>query len=346
MTTKLDDVLFIQLKTDQIQGEIHLKKEYPLPIFLPGVENRSVQSTDFHAGEILQGILLLYGWDENFHGKDYYASLLEAVDAKSLLTLIHKNYPGDIPKAWRMLLGFHRLLSETEDSLLMLWAYAKEEEREGNREPLDYTMDFLARRFELLDADLLQALAHEYYFQENYQKVVELTASSDHDELKNLRRVSGDQITFQQGERLLQASRFTEAIERFSTLAESYPNWYELHFYLGLAWKMEGNYTLAMKSFEQALSAKRTAQVLNEVALCEMVEGDVHRAEQLFAEALTLQPDDPELNNNYGVALLHLGNHEQALAIFEKLSQADPQDDVAAQWLAIVKDRLNTMARS
>jgi type IV pilus assembly protein PilF len=91
----------------------------------------------------------------------------------------------------------------------------------------------------------------------------------------------------------------------------------QIHTELGAAYFEVGQYAIAIEELEDALSAMPNyAPALNQLALVHMALGQDGRAQQRFERALRLSPDDPSLNNNYGMFLCQRGRERDAMRHF------------------------------
>jgi Flp pilus assembly protein TadD len=64
-----------------------------------------------------------------------------------------------------------------------------------------------------------------------------------------------------------------------------------------------------------------------------VIKGKSNEAIQYYTNALNRSPDDPEIHNNLGVALLHSGKTEQAIGHFNTARKIRPNYIEARQNL-------------
>jgi type IV pilus assembly protein PilF len=80
----------------------------------------------------------------------------------------------------------------------------------------------------------------------------------------------------------------------------------------------QGQMNVALDEIKQALQADPNfGDAYSMAALIYMDLGDTHAAEENFAHAMRLLPNDPELSNNYGWFLCQNGRAQQSIAYFE-----------------------------
>ena len=79
----------------------------------------------------------------------------------------------------------------------------------------------------------------------------------------------------------------------------------------------QGNYAQALQEVQSALGIDPSyAQAWGLLGLIQMDLGDRVRAEESFARALSLSPDDSEIRNNYGWYLCQTGRPKESIAEF------------------------------
>jgi len=111
------------------------------------------------------------------------------------------------------------------------------------------------------------------------------------------------------------------------------------HYNFGRTMFQRGNRDKAMDQLEKAAEAdpKYAAPrvFLGQLLLARHREKDMARAEELFAEAVELAPEDVAALTGHGEALLETGKTEEAVAVFQKAVAADPTYTPAVSSLAL-----------
>ena len=67
-------------------------------------------------------------------------------------------------------------------------------------------------------------------------------------------------------------------------------------------------------------------EILIQNGIRTLQDGDFEVALSFFEQALLLNPDDPDLWNQKGVALRSLGRYDEASECYDKSLQLDPRD--------------------
>jgi type IV pilus assembly protein PilF len=87
---------------------------------------------------------------------------------------------------------------------------------------------------------------------------------------------------------------------------------------LAASYYRQGQMNVALDEIKQALQADPNfGDAYSMAALIYMDLGDTRAAEENFAHAMRLLPNDPELSNNYGWFLCQNGRAQQSIAYFE-----------------------------
>lgn len=87
---------------------------------------------------------------------------------------------------------------------------------------------------------------------------------------------------------------------------------------LAVGYYRQGQMNVALEEIRQSLQADPNfGEAYSMAALIYMDLGDARAAEENFARAMRLLPNDPELSNNYGWFLCQNGRAQQSIAYFE-----------------------------
>ncbi len=88
---------------------------------------------------------------------------------------------------------------------------------------------------------------------------------------------------------------------------------------LGASYYQQGNYPVAIQELQQALAIEPNyAPALGMLGLVYMDLGERDKAEENFRRALSVAPDDSDINNNYGWFLCQTGRPKESIAYFTK----------------------------
>jgi len=81
-----------------------------------------------------------------------------------------------------------------------------------------------------------------------------------------------------------------------------------------------------------------TCDTHNELALCLIQQDDLQGARQELESALKLEPENTKVISNLGIVALKSGNDAEAAAFFRTVSELDPTDPLAADYLERLGD--------
>ncbi|MGD2141596.1 MAG: type IV pilus biogenesis/stability protein PilW [Burkholderiales bacterium] len=97
-----------------------------------------------------------------------------------------------------------------------------------------------------------------------------------------------------------------------------------VHTELARAYYGAGQYAVALEEARTALEAdKNYLPAVNQLGLIYLALGEMDDAERELKRAVRLNPDDPSVNNNYGMLLCTMGDAAEAMVYFEK-ALSDP----------------------
>jgi len=118
--------------------------------------------------------------------------------------------------------------------------------------------------------------------------------------------------------RLLEMGRPKEAEKLLVRLAKKAPKDPDVHNFLGLALKQQGNLGKARVHFQKALKlSPKSAGLMVNLALLLKAEGKFAKAEDLYRKALSLSPDLAIIYVNLGVVLADQRRYDEAVEVYE-----------------------------
>lgn len=147
-----------------------------------------------------------------------------------------------------------------------------------------------------------------------------------------------DYVQYEKGYHLILEDKTEEGLSLLLPIAQKKPNWWNLLFFVGLAYRKMEQYEEAIQYFKKVMEIKPNPDALNELGLCYILLEDYERGVTHFNRALKLKPNDPELLANLGGALLYSGKVAAAKKAFEQAKAIDPEDEILGQWLAQIEE--------
>jgi len=141
-------------------------------------------------------------------------------------------------------------------------------------------------------------------------------------------RTRDTNVVFHAAKIISQTLEGPQAVAAIQRLIESFPNRYDLHFFLGLALEYLGKAGEALAEFHRALGLNPRpidmASVHTHIGVCLKDMGDYEGAINELEQAREFDPNLKEIYNLLGFCYFKLKKHEQSIEQFEKALEIDP----------------------
>ena len=133
------------------------------------------------------------------------------------------------------------------------------------------------------------------------------------------------------GRSLENGGRWDEARTIYEKLAIDAPNRYEAFHRLGVVADHRRHFTDAQNYYAKALKLQpEDPEILNDLGYCYLLQGQLNKAETALAKAVKIAPDNARYRNNLGLIHGHQGRTDVAIADFRKAgSEAEAQYNLA-----------------
>src|SRR6056297_891482 len=349
---KLEEIVFIELKKDiSIPGKkVVLRKNVPMPIPVKKLSDR-VSRGDYEnlsVKEMMEGMVLLVAADPDFMHNPYYERLMKGIDENidrvitgSAIGHAENNRledafvffetalvlnPSNLDAAYNKAKVCEALSRKTSDREL---SNAWEKEAFSLMEKLtvdfeDFPMPYYHLGFHYSNNGLYKKaqLSWEHFIEnsEDENKIMEVQEM-----LIKIR----DRITFDEGYNEVLSGAFETGLEKLLSIEDSNSSWWNLLFFIALAYRNLGKMDEAVEYFEKVIRIKPDqAESLNELGLCHSALGNPSEAARYFKKALNMDPDNPEILCNNAMAQMEIGNMELAETYLNRSSELDPNDPV------------------
>lgn len=356
--TKADEVVFIELKEgkDIVFNGAALTAGLPVPIMFKYVVDKvqGIADTDIHLKSIMEAMTFILGIDSVFPHKETYMTFMKAVDpnlAASIFALATNAMEDE--RYLEAAIFFKAAYEFEKDQEEILFNYARCCELAAEK-----TRDN-AKTTKLLEDEAYDVFLHlvekypdmalAYYHigfhlvnrksfkaaQGAWEKAVALGIHDDakEDILKNLTHL-WSRIQYEEGYTFILEGFADEGLVKLLPLEEDNPDWWNLMFFIGLAYRQKEDYENAIYYYKKTLNLNTGhVDTFNEIGLCYMGLNQLQEAQSYFEEALRLNPENSELLCNLGIVFLKLGQVDQAKRVIEKAYEIDPEDSVTASWL-------------
>ncbi|RKD27283.1 Tetratricopeptide repeat-containing protein [Caminicella sporogenes DSM 14501] len=356
---RANEIVFIELKEDKYfkAKNLKLSKDISLPIALQKViskVNGKEENDKFSLFDIIQGMIFMLGIDKDFkYNKDYKEFLLN-FDENIKFKILEQGFKyAQNDKKLDALICFKASLYIDKEDINALYNYARvcEELAFDTEDNNDLNYDFYDEALEVFEViiekypDFSLAYYHLgfHYMNRKQYKKAELIWKTciekgidEEKEMEILNKLSENnyKIQYEEGYSLVLNGRPLEALDKLLPLAEKYPEWWNLLFFVGLAYRHLKEYEKALSYFKRAHNLKPSqVDILNEMGLCYMSLGKIDDSIRYFKRAVNLKNDLPDILCNLGSAYIEKGDYEKAREYIMKSYKINPQDEITIAWM-------------
>ncbi|NBI05465.1 tetratricopeptide repeat protein [Senegalia massiliensis] len=365
--SKTDNIYFIELKNKEqleVKG-IELDETIPYPLIVKNLakeikSNKEVE--ELKVKYMVDGIIYLLGIDPKFKHKEKYLEFLYSYDSNIkgyiLSEGIKKLNDNKIDEA---LIYLRSLLNIDRENVKALYSYGlalenksiefynKNESQSGNIFFKKSTYMFET----ILDIDPSFSLAYYklgYHYRNSkqfkkseiiWEKFVNMTSMNELiDEVKLQLEAMKDDVRYEEGYNLVLIGKANEGLEKLLPLVEDHGDWWNLLFFVGLAYRQLGMYSEAVSYFEKVLIFEANQiDTLNELGLCYANLEKYTQAINKFDKALELKPKESEILCNRGMTYLQMNNLKKAEIDIERAFELNPEDEVTKACMIEIDKR-------
>lgn len=125
-------------------------------------------------------------------------------------------------------------------------------------------------------------------------------------------------------------------------LYEKYKEWWNLLFFIGLAYRKLQQFEMAMFYFLEVTKIKPSqSDAYNELGLCNAALADYKNAEKYFKKAMIVDENDPELVCNLAAVYINWGKLDEAEETLAKAEAMAPGEEITKMWRAELEKAKN-----
>ncbi|HHS9406776.1 TPA: tetratricopeptide repeat protein [Clostridioides difficile] len=140
-------------------------------------------------------------------------------------------------------------------------------------------------------------------------------------------------VQYEEGYTLVFQGKFKEGLEKLLPLEEEHMDWWNLLFMIALGYKGMGEIEQAKMYLEKILIIKpNQVDTIVELGLCEAYKNNLYKAIEYFEQAAKIK-EDPEILCNLGMAYLNNGDIDDATYYIERAYELNPQDEITIACL-------------
>jgi len=359
---RAEELIFIELKPGVQLGwnGFAFPEGTPLPVELREIvgDIKEHNLEHFSSVTLVEGMIRILGIDSETPHRQIYLNALRAYQPDILEVILAKGIHAASEDAFdEAMLLFRTALQLAPDHEDALYNYGRSladlaEKHEGTRLE-NALIDEAIEVFETLaalDPELAEAhyqLGFLYANKKAYIKASDcwlraLTLELTEDQVMEIRTLLiqlEDKRIYEEGYNAVLKGYNQEALELLSSLEEKYPEWWNLFFFIGLAYKGLEQYEDAISCFlrvEQLHPGHPETQ--NELAICYMMLMRYQDAEEHLAKGIGLNPESAEMLCNMGIIQREKGNLELAEKFLIEAVQKAPEDELSKAWLEKVRN--------
>ncbi|WP_270942047.1 tetratricopeptide repeat protein [Romboutsia lituseburensis] len=362
---KAEELAFIKIKHDgefKVDGYDIPKGGLDVPIknevLVKGIKEKTAQD-NINAMSIADAMVFIIGIDSQFKNNDEYKKFLDAfckkidLDLKSYMGYMSKKY-FDIGEYTDSLIYLKALITMYPDDIDGLYHYAivcqevaKQYQKDMDNNAMNkFLLDALEKLEKVIQledgfAPAYYHLGYHYYNQGQYlkSKVIweeALKLGLDADLCAEIQDNIGKmdfKVQYEEGYNLIFQGKPEQGLEKLLPLEEDHPDWWNLLFMIGLAYKEMNEVEEAKKYFEKILIIKpHQVDAIVELGLCEAATFNMEKAIEHFETAAKIK-EDPEILCNLGMAYLNNGNLDDAIYYIERAYELNPEDEITVACL-------------
>ncbi|WP_160723529.1 tetratricopeptide repeat protein [Isachenkonia alkalipeptolytica] len=337
------------------------KEAVEIPVLLEDLSSK-LQKNDEEfviTTEILvKGITYLLGVDPNFKYREEYIRILESLSPdilKALLILGNKTFDqGEKIKGMIFLKGATTVNSKDSKALfnyaVALLTVAEDLRNEENPHDFKASQERIGifqeeARFQLeklIDLEPEHALAFYHLgflykkdslFQKAeifWEKALEFGLEEHLEEhVYTLLREIEDLVKYERGYQKVLQGDLASGLKELIELEERYPEWWNLQFFIGLAYRQQEQYSKAITYFQRVIELEeRIPDPYVEIALSFAGLGKYHKAIEYFEKALEKDPNSGEILSNLAMVNLETGDLKNAEKYIEASLKVNPDDEI------------------
>jgi len=355
---QFDRIVFIEVKKEaNLESRFDYIKGIPIPILISEIitsGNNPIETNNISLASMARGMVYSIGIDSNFKYKEIYTRFLYDFDEK---IEDYIGYTGakmaEEKQFMDAIISFKALMTINSENINGLYNYAKccqdiIIDIEDNKDKVKAFEEESLEAFEVI-IDKFPAFAPAYYYlgfhyanQKLFKKASLIWSKClelDIDEEKKkeiffqMERIK-DHVQYEEGYTYILNSQSQKGLEKLLPLVDKYADWWNLLFFVGLAYRQQQKYQEAIDTFKKVLTTKPTqADTLNELGLCYSSINDYPEAEKHLKKALKYNDEDGEILSNLGLLYMEMGKLEAAKENFEKSLEINPEDEITRKCI-------------
>lgn len=359
----LERFVFIELKSEITKSKLNISflKDVPIPIEVAKISKMAreidgLNSLPFDA--IVEGMTYVIGVDKYFRYNEQYRKFLELANEKILEYITYKGLKKtEEEEFFDAAIYFRAVVNMDEKNINGLYNYAKccrdifnESEEEDIKIAFRNESVNTFEKIVNLYPDFGQAYYFLGYFYMNsklyekakitWQKFLTLDDNPVRtDEVRQRLLQIEDFVIYEKGYTRILNEDCVKGLEYLLPLLDKYSDWWNLLFFIGLAYRKTGEYDKAIDLLKKVLMLKPSqSDAMNELGLCYSAVEDFENAEKYFKKALLINQNDYEIMSNLAVVYINKGEYTEAERYLLMASEIAPEDEIVKLWVKELKE--------
>lgn len=365
---KKEDIFFVTIKKGASikfkEYEYITNKEMPVPVragkLLEDIR-RDSNDEGISLNNIIDGIIYTLGTDRDFEYINDYKDMLEVLhfDLQPYIILcINKLEEGNVDDGVVYGNALININEEAKNCFIyasVLENKATDQKTINNEIESQYFLEEAHTYYEkALDYDNKFALSYYklgYYYKLKQQYVKSELYWKKHQELdtdnirieeiRNELQQLQPYVDYENGYNLVLKEQPDEALDLLLPLVNEFSGWWNLLFFIGLAYRSLGDFEIAEKYFENVLKLEEyQKETINELGLCKICRGKYTEAAELFTTLLNIEPGTCEVFCNRAVAHLYNDEIDRAKEDIKTALKINPDDEIALSIKAEIEQKI------
>ncbi|MFA5528143.1 MAG: tetratricopeptide repeat protein [Peptostreptococcales bacterium] len=363
----MEDFMFIEIgqQVTESKKDISFLKDVPIPISVERVAHQ-IQKEGFERvpfDAMVKGMIYTLGVDKEFKYNEAYKKFLYLAHPEIVNYILYQGVQlAEEEKYVDAIIHFRAVLVLEENNLNAMVNYGKccsdiHDTSKDLEEKKTFKQEALNTFESILDSHPDYPVAYYYlgYLsvnQKTYQKAkiywkkfLELSDDEDKKEeiMVKLAQIE-DYVIYERGYTHILNSEFAKGLELLLQLEERHKEWWNLLFFIGLAYRNLKRMEEAIEYFKRVLILKPSQRdTINELGLCYTSIFDLKAAEKYFKKALILG-EDHEVLCNLAVVYMNTGEFKKAEEALEEALALCPDDPIVLQWMEKLDEITGTIA--
>lgn len=149
-----------------------------------------------------------------------------------------------------------------------------------------------------------------------------------------------DLMIYEKGYLEVLNDRSERGLEILLPLYEKYKEWWNLLFFIGLAYRKIDEVEKAIPFFKEVSRIKPSqSDALNELGICYAALSDYENAEKYLKKAILIEEHDPELMCNLAAVYINWNRLSEAEQYLLKAEEMSPDEEITRLWRAELEKR-------